>query len=96
MPLLRRRPEFVSTQNGVEFLMHDGERDVICCATLDLLRQRFGSRDPASDEQVFSSNRDAIESIASSKYQAGKTEAGAGPEILVTEWDMASPLSLKL
>jgi Protein of unknown function (DUF1488) len=96
MPLLRRKPEFVSTLNGVEFLMHDGEREVTCCATRDLLRNRFGSKDRAGDEHAFSENRHAIESIASSKYEAGKTEAGADPKILITEWDMASPLSLKL
>jgi len=96
MPLVRRRQEFVSTVNGVEFLMHDGVREVACRAALELLRNRFGSQDRAGDEQAFACNRDAIERIANDKYHAGKTETGADPEIVVTESDMASPLSQKL
>jgi len=96
MPLVRGKQEFVSTVNGVEFLMHDGLKEVSCRATLDLLRNRFGSQDPTSDVRTFVRNRDAIEHAASAKYFAGHTEAGADPEIVVTESDMASPLSLKL
>lgn len=96
MPLVRGRQEFVSTVNGVEFLMHDGRREVACRATLDLLRNRFGSQGQTDDERMFVRNRDAIENAASAKYRAGNTENGADPEILVTESDMASPLSQKL
>jgi len=96
MSLIRRRQEFVSTVNGVEFLMHDGVREVACRAARELLRNRFGSQDRTGDERVFSSNRDAIESIANDKYDAGRTEVGPDPEIIVTESDMASPLSQKL
>jgi hypothetical protein len=45
---------------------------------------------------MFVRNRDAIENAANVKYHAGNTEIGADPEILVTESDMASPLSQKL
>jgi hypothetical protein len=96
MPLVRGRQEFVSAVNGVEFLMHDGLREVACRATVDLLRNRFGSQGQTDDERMFVRNRDAIENAASAKYHAGNTEIGADPEILVTESDMASPLSQKL
>lgn len=96
MPLVRGKQEFVSTVNGVEFLMHDGLREVACRATRDLLRNRFGSQDRAGDERAFVRNRDAIEHAASAKYLAGNTEIGTDPEIVVTESDMASPLSQKL
>lgn len=96
MSLVRRRQEFVSTVNGVEFLMHDGVRDVACRAAVELLRNRFGSHDHIGDEQVFACNREAIESVARDKYRAGRTEIGHDPEIIVMELDMASPLSQKL
>jgi hypothetical protein len=96
MSLTRRKLEFAGTVNGVEFLMHDGARDIACRASLELLRNRFGSQDGAGDANAFSSNRDAIEDVARIKYQAGQTEPGADPEVIVTESDMASPLSQKL
>jgi hypothetical protein len=48
------------------------------------------------DERAFTCNRDVIERLTSDKYRAGKTEVGFDPEIIVTESDMASPLSLNL
>jgi hypothetical protein len=96
MPLVRSRQELVSTVNGVEFLMHDGLKEVACRATLDLLRNRFGSQGQTDDERMFVRNRSAIENAASTKYHVGDTEIDADPEILVAESDMASPLSQKL
>jgi Protein of unknown function (DUF1488) len=96
MPLVRGRQEFVSTVNGVEFLMHDGLREIACRATQELLRNRFGSQDRTSDERTFARNRDVIEDAARAKYHAGDTEIGSDPEVIVTESDLASPLSRKL
>jgi hypothetical protein len=96
MPLVRGRQDFVITVNGVEFLMHDGLREITCRAAQELLRNRFGSQDRTGDEHIFASNRDAIEDAARAKYHAGDTEIGSDPEIIVTESDMASPLSRKL
>jgi hypothetical protein len=96
MALVRGREDFLVTVNGVEFLMRDGVREVTCRAALELLRHRFGSSDGLSDEAAFARNRETIESVASDKYSAGKTEAGPDPEIIITERDMASPLSRKI
>ena len=96
MALIRGRQDFLVTVNGVEFLMRDGVREVTCRAALELLRHRFGSSDDRSDEAAFVRNRDTIETIASDKYNAGRIEAGPDPEIVITEMDMASPLSRKI
>jgi hypothetical protein len=93
--LVRNRQEFLCTVNGVEFLMQDGTREVACRASLELLRNRFGSSDRDSDAAAFARNRNAIEDAANIKYLAGRTESSADPEIIVTESDMASPLSRK-
>jgi hypothetical protein len=96
MALVRGRQDFVVTVNGVEFLMCDGTREVNCRATVELLRNRFGSSDDREDIAAFVRNRDTIESVANDKYRAGQTESGSDPEIIVTETDMASPLSRKI
>jgi F420-0:gamma-glutamyl ligase len=96
MPLVRGRHEFSNAINGVEFLMQDGTREVACRASVELLRNRFGSNDPDGDTLAFTRNRDAIERAAAMKYLAGRTEAGGDPEVVVTEWDMTSPLSRKI
>jgi len=95
MALVRGRQDFVVTVNGVEFLMCDGTREVNCRATVELLRNRFGSSDDREDIAAFARHRDTIENIASDKYSAGKIETGHDPEIIITETDMASPLSRK-
>jgi hypothetical protein len=50
MSLMGRRNEFVITVNGVEFLMHDGLREVAYRAALEFLRNQFGSNDHDRDE----------------------------------------------
>lgn len=76
--------------------MHDGVRELTCRAAIELLRNRFGRQVGHGDERAFACNRDAIERAAGKRCRAGKTEIGFDPEIVVTEWDMASPLSRKL
>jgi hypothetical protein len=60
MSLMRRRNEFVITVNGVEFLIHDGLREVACRAALELLRNRFGSNDRDRDELAFAARLKAL------------------------------------
>jgi hypothetical protein len=85
MSLVRRKQEFASTVNGVEFIMHDGLREVACRAAVELLRNPFGSRNRMGDGQAFTCNRDALEGVASDKCRAGKTEIGFDPEIIITD-----------
>jgi len=97
MPLRRSKEQVLSTMNGVKFLMEDGETEVPCRATQDLLGDRFGSQgDPDANEMTFRLHRDAIEQAASDKYDAGLLESSIDPKIIVTATDMASPLSRKM
>jgi hypothetical protein len=97
MPLIRSKERTLTTMNGVKFLMADGTTEVPCRATLGLLEVRFGSDgNPCENEKAFHSNRAAIEQAASNKYDSGQFESQIDPKIVVTAWDMASPLSRKL
>jgi hypothetical protein len=97
MPLTRRKEQILATMNGVRFLMADGPTEVPCRASRDLLEDRFGSNgEQAEDEKAFLVHRAAIEQAASDKYDAGQLEPLVDPKIIVTAWDMASPLSRKM
>jgi Protein of unknown function (DUF1488) len=97
MPLTRSKEQILVTMNGVKFLMADGATEVPCRATQELLQDRYGSNgDQAEDEKAFLLNRVAIEQAASDKYDAGQVEPYVDPKIIVTGWDMASPLSRKM
>jgi Protein of unknown function (DUF1488) len=97
MPLTRSKEQILVTMNGVKFLMADGATEVPCRAARGLLDERFGSNgDQAEDEKAFHLNRSAIERAASDKYDAGQIEPYIDPKIVVTAWDMASPLSRKM
>src|SRR5262245_15738295 len=97
MPLTRSKEQFLTTMNGVKFLMEDGPMEVPCRATRELLGDRFGSNgERDEDEKAFRLNRAAIEQAASDKYDAGEVESRVDPKIVVTAGDMASPLSRKM
>ena len=97
MPLTRSKEEILVTMNGVKFLMADGATEVPCRATRELLEDRYRSNgDQAEDEKAFRLNRVTIEQAASNKYDAGQVEPYVDPKIVVTGWDMASPLSRKM
>jgi Protein of unknown function (DUF1488) len=97
MPLTRSKEQILITMNGVKFLMADGATEVPCRASRELLEDRFGSNgDQAEDEKAFREHRAAIEQAASDKYDAGEVEPVVDPKIIVTAWDMASPLSRKM
>jgi hypothetical protein len=97
MPLTRRKEQVLATMNGVKFLMADGATEVPCRASRELLEDRFGSNgEQAEDEKAFHVHRTAIEQAASDKYDAGQLEPHIDPKIVVTAWDMASPLSRKM
>lgn len=97
MPLTRSKDQILITMNGVKFLMADGATEVPCRAARELLEDRFGSHGgQAEDEKAFRLNRSAIEQAASDKYDAGQVEPYVDPKIVVTAWDMASPLSRKM
>jgi Protein of unknown function (DUF1488) len=95
MPLTRSKDQVLTTMMGVKFLMCDGDMEVACRAERELLRYRFGSRDRDSDEESFKLHREAIEKAASDKYDAGMTEAHTDATVVVTDADLASPLSRK-
>jgi hypothetical protein len=97
MPLTRSKQQILVTMKGVKFLMADGETEVPCTASHELLAQKFGSggeRD--QDEKAFRDNRAAIEQAASDKYDAGWIEPHVDPKVMITARDMASPLSRKI
>jgi hypothetical protein len=96
MPLIRGKEQILTTMMGVKFLMRDGETEVACRAERELLRHRFGSHDRDGDEESFKLHRDAIEEAASYKYDAGMIEPHTDATVVVTEADLASPLSRKI
>jgi len=96
MPLTRAGEEFVTTSAGVDFLMEDGNVEVACRATREMLRDRFGSDNDEADAEAFSDNRIEIEQAASDKYDAGKLEVGSDILVILTGDDMSSPLSQKI
>ena len=97
MPLKRCREQILTTMNGVKFLMGDGQTEVPCRATPELLMDKFGSNgESAENERLFRLHRVAIEDAASTKYDAGGIERCVDPKVIVTAIDMASPLSRKM
>lgn len=96
MPLKRSGPRMLITTEGIEFLMMDQSREVVCRAACDLLREKFGSSGADGDERAFLLNRDSIEKVASDKYDAGEIEPGEPRKVIVSASDMASPLSRKM
>jgi hypothetical protein len=96
MPLSRAREEILVDMNGVNFLMKDGAVEVLCRATSDLLLFRFDSAGECQGKSAFHKHRVAIEQAAIDKYEACCTQAGADPQVIVTLWDMSSPLSRKM
>ena len=96
MPLTRSNEQILTTMMGVEFLMCDGETEVACRATRELLRYRFGSSDCDGDGATFKLHREAIEKAASDKYDAGMVEPHTDATVVVGEIDMASSLSRKM
>jgi hypothetical protein len=96
MPLTRSKEEVLTTMLGVKFLMRDGDTEVACRAEREMLRHRFGSGDREGDERAFRLHREAIEQAASAKFDAGLVESHTDATVIVTEDDMASPLSRKI
>jgi hypothetical protein len=96
MPLMRSKEEFIVTMLGVKFLMRDGTTEVACRAARELLRFTLGSRNRQEDGEMFKNHRDAIEQAASDKYDADMLEAHSDARIVITETDIASPLSKKM
>ena len=96
MPLMRGKEEVLTTMMGVKFLMREGDREVACRASREMLRYRFGSRDRNSDEQAFKLHREAIEKAASDKFDARMLESHTDATVIVTEIDLASSLSRKM
>ena len=97
MPLSRAKDEILTTMNGVKFLMKDGEMEVPCRATLNLLEVRFDSgATPDGHERTFLLHRGAIEQAASAKFDEGHVESRVNPKVLICASDMASPLSRKV
>jgi hypothetical protein len=96
MPLTRCKEEVLTTMMGVKVLMRDSDTEVACRAERKMLRYRFDSRDRDGDEKAFELHREAIEKAASDKFDAGMVESHTDATVIVTDEDMASPLSRKM
>ncbi len=81
---------------GVKFLMTDGKSEVACRVDQRVLRYLFGSSDADGDVAAFQLHREEIESAASQKYDAGQIEDPSDAMVVISESDLASPLSKKL
>jgi hypothetical protein len=97
MPLKRSKEKLLISMNGVTFLMADGDTEVPCRASQELLCDRFGSKgDAGGDETAFRVNRVPIERAASDKYDAGELAPHSDTRVIVIAADMASSLSKKM
>lgn len=96
MPLDRKLDRVLATMLGVKFLMTDGETEVACRIDQQALRYRFGSKSPDDDVKVFNEHRDEIERAASRKFDAGQVEEASDAMVVVSDGDLASPLSKKM
>ena len=96
MPLQRKLDQILPTMLGMKFLMTDGEVEVACRVNQQVLRYRFGSGDSDGDVAAFLKHRDEIERAASEKYDAGQIEESTDAMVVLTEADLASPLSKKM
>jgi hypothetical protein len=97
MPLKRSNEKHLISMDGVEFLMSDGDTEVSCRVSQELLRDKFGSTgDRGGDEAAFRLNREAIERAASDKYDAGHLAPHGDARVSVIAADMASSLSKKM
>ena len=70
MPLTRARNNYTAGANGIQFLMRDGQSEVICHIELETLSD-FGNGNAADMMElieIFERDRAAIECAASRKY----------------------------
>jgi hypothetical protein len=97
MPLKRSKEQLLLSMNGVTFLMADGDTEVPCRVSQELLCDKFGSKgDRAGDETAFRLNRESIERAASDKYDTGELAPHSDARVIVIAADMASSLSKKM
>jgi hypothetical protein len=97
MPLNRSKEKLLLSTDGVTFLMLDGDTEVPCRVSQELLFDKFGSKgDRGADETAFQLNRESIERAASDKYDAGELAPHSDARVIIIAADMASSLSKKM
>jgi uncharacterized protein DUF1488 len=94
MPLARLNDKaFAAALAGVAFDMTDGSRTVNCMVTYPALQDKFPGLTVARRVEAFAANRDDIEAIASTKFDAGSLERDG--RIRVTTRDLNPQLFSK-
>jgi hypothetical protein len=82
-------PQWLLERDCVAFPAVRGEKRFRCLATQELLRERFGARDPSEKEamRVFEMNRSCLQEIAKTQIIAGRVSADN--EVLLTKESFA-------
>jgi hypothetical protein len=68
MPLMRSVERYTVREDGIYFLMQDGPTGVVCEITLEALSQLGRASGLTEPTEIFRTTRDAIERVASDKY----------------------------
>jgi hypothetical protein len=68
MPLMRSVERYTVRGDGIYFLMQDGPTGVVCEITLEALSQLGRASGLTEPTEIFKATRDAIERVASDKY----------------------------
>ena len=68
MPLTRARDNYTLGVDGIRFLMHDGPVEVACRINLEALFHFARTIAVTEPSEIFEIDRDAIERLASKKY----------------------------
>jgi hypothetical protein len=68
MPLTRANDQYTIGGDGIHFLMQDGPAEVVCNITIEALSQLGRVRGLTEPTEIFETTKDAIERVASDKY----------------------------
>jgi hypothetical protein len=68
MPLMRSVEGYTVREDGIYFLMQDGPTGVVCEITREALSQLGRASGLTEPTEIFKTTRDAIERVASDKY----------------------------
>jgi hypothetical protein len=74
MPLTRARDNYTVRADGIQFLMRDGQFEVICHVGLETLSQYGNAASLAELIEIFQYNRASIERAASHKYDGTRRQ----------------------
>jgi hypothetical protein len=88
MPLMRSVERYTVREDGIYFLMQDGPTGVVCEITLEALSLLGRANGLTEPTEIFKTTRDAIERVASDKYD--RTSRKPYEVVIITTDDLES------